>query len=165
MRPVTLGKKHNKTNISEVIANQNITIYKSTTPISSSTSHSQILRFAKGMTHFAKLEYCFFIYLPTELATVSSIFFQTKTWNELNSNIWIQIPQHTQSSSHSWDLLNPVLLGKHPSLGEQVWRKTRSLPGEREPAWEGDPAPSSKHHSNASETEFQLRHLSWNTSC
>lgn len=50
-------------------------IYKSTTPISSSPSHSQILGFAKGMAHFAKLEYGFLIYLPMELATAGSIFF------------------------------------------------------------------------------------------
>lgn len=121
MRPVTLGRKHNKTNILEATANQNIMILYHITPISSSTSHSQILLFAKGITHLAKLQYCLLIY-PQNYWLFATSFSRLKKKKREKQILFKHLHQYPTVHAELFPQLGPseLSLSLYPWSSDQV---------------------------------------------
>lgn len=119
MRPVTLGRKHNKTNILEATANQNTMILHHITPVSSSTSHSQILCFAKGMTHLAKLQYWLLIYLQNYLLLATSFSRLDKKKKKRKRQTLFE-HLHQNPTAHAELFTQLGLLSKYPGSSDQV---------------------------------------------
>lgn len=147
MQPLTLGGKHNKTNILESTANQNVMILYHITPISSSTSHSQILCLAKEMTHLAKLHHCLLIN-PRNYLLLAASFSRLKRKKKKTERNSTQAPasksQSTCRAFHtartSWTQPCSVSMIKWSG-----WHKTCSSLGKEEAGWECNPASNSEH--------------------
>lgn len=163
MQPLTLGRKHNKTNILEATANQNVMILYHITPISSSTSHSQILCLAKEMTHLAKLHHCLLINPRNYLLLAASFSRLKRKKKRRKETLLKHLHQNPRARAELFTQLEPPELSpaRYPWSSDQV--DTKHVP----PLERKKQAENATQHLtlNTSGTGFQLQLLSWITSC